>query len=117
MPIEDITLESFLTSNVAPISPKETISYFKTYLFRIEDYLYSAADVVKLKIEKLRNKEKVIFFSNLSEMVEFYDELDFQQRELCKYHQEIGKIEAIINLILTTEEKGEKEAKWSIDWE
>lgn len=117
MPIEDITLESLFTSSVTPISPKETIPYFKTYLSRIEDYLYSAADVAKLKIEKLRNKEKVIFFSNLSEMVEFYDELDFQQRETCKYHQEIGKIEAIINLVLTTEEKGEKEAKWSIDWE
>lgn len=116
-PIESITLESFLISNITPIIPKEVIFHFKAYLSKVEDCLYRAANIAELKIEKQRNQEKTTIFSNLGEMVEFYDELDLQQRELCKYHREIGKINAIRDLVLTVEEKGEKEAKWSIDWE
>lgn len=117
MPIEDITLESFFTSSITPINPKETIFHFRTYLSMVENSLYRAANVTELKIEKQRNQEKTTLFSNLSEMVEFYDELDSRQREFCKYHQEIGKIDAIIELILTIEGKSEKTPEWSIDWE
>lgn len=116
-PIEGITLESFLINNITPINPKETIFHFRTYLSMVENSLYRAAVVTELKIEKLRNQEKTTLFSSLSEMGEFYNELGSQQRELCRYHQEIGKIDAIIDLVLTTEEESEKEPEWSIDWE
>lgn len=116
-PIEGITLESLLISSITPINPKETIFHFRTYLSKVKDSLYRAANIAELKIEKQRNQEKTISFSNLSEMVEFYDKLDFQQRELCKCHQDIGKIDAIIELVLTIEEKSEKTPEWSIDWE
>lgn len=117
MPIEGITLESLLISSITPIIPKDTIFHFRTYLSKAEYSLYRAANIAELKIEKQRNQEKTISFSNLSEMVEFYNKLDFQQRELCKYHREIGKIDAIIELVLTIEEKSEKTPEWSIDWE
>ena len=120
MPIENITLESFLTNSFTPINPKETISHFRTYLSMVEDSLYRAANIAELKIERQRNQEKTALFSNLSEMGEFYNELGSRQRELCNLHREIGKIEAIIDLVITQNEESEeseKEPEWSIDWE
>ena len=117
MPIENITLESFLTNSFTSINPKETISHFRTYLSMVEDSLYMAANIAELKIERQRNQEKTALFSNLSEMGEFYNELGSRQRELCILHREIGKIEAIIDLVITQNEESEKEPEWSIDWE
>lgn len=118
MPIKDITLEGL--SSCHPtffLCPKETIPDFTKYLSKVIDYLYGITTTIELKIEKLRNQEKVTLFPNLDEMAEFYNELSQAQYKLCDLHQEIGKIDTIMNFAFTQKEESEKAPEWSIDWE
>lgn len=114
--VRDITQQEFLLHYPASDS-NETIPKFVKYLSQVIDGLYGIGTTIELKIERQRNQEKTALFSNLSEMGEFYNELGSRQRELYDLHQEIGKIEAIMDLVITQNEKSEKEPEWSIDWE
>lgn len=114
--VQDTTMQKFL-SYYPVFNSNETIPKFIKYLSQVIDNLYGIGTTIKLEIEKLRNQEKVISFSELKDMIEFYDELTRAQYKLYDLHREIGKIEAIMDLVITQNEESEKEPKWSIDWE
>lgn len=114
--IRDTTQQELLSHY--PVSDSnETIPKFVKYLSQVINGLYGIGTTIELKIEKLRNQEKVSSFSELKDMIEFYDELTQAQYKLYDLHQEIGKIEAIMDLVITQNEESEKEPEWSIDWE
>lgn len=113
-PIKDVTLDGLLSCYPIPINPKETIPNFTRYLSQVTNYLYGIATTIESRIEKLRNQEKVTPFSNLDDMTEFYDELTQMQYKLYDLHQEIGKIDTIMNFVFT---QNKKEAEWSTDWD
>lgn len=117
MSIIPVSSDAFLSCYPTSSKPKETIPNFIEYLSRVTNCLYGFATATELKIEKMRNQEKVTFFSNLEDMTEFYDELTQTQHKLYDLHQEIGKIDTIMNFVFTQKEENEKEAEWSIDWE
>ena len=114
--VQDTTMQKFLS--YYPVSnSNETIPKFIKYLSQVIDNLYGIGTTIKLEIEKLRNQEKVISFSELKDMIEFYDELTQAQYKLYDLYREIGKIEAIMDIVITQNEESEKEPEWSIDWE
>ena len=112
--VQDTTMQKFLSYYPASNS-NETIPKFIKYLSQVIDSLYGIGTTIELKIEKLRNQEKVTSFSELKDMIEFYGELTREQDKLYDLHQEIGKIEAIMDLVITQNEESEKEPEWSID--
>lgn len=114
--VRDTTQQEFLSYYPASDS-NETIPKFIKYLSQVMDGLYGIGTTIELEIEKLRNQEKVTYFSELKDMTEFYDELTRAQDKLYDLHREIGKIDAIMDLVITQNEESEKEPEWSIDWE